>query len=71
VKDKLGSAQKVKEQLETYRNELAQAQRRGEYQRAGELTYSLIPELERKLAQQRKKRARSSMKRLWPIISLK
>jgi ATP-dependent Clp protease ATP-binding subunit ClpB len=50
-KDKLGSAQKVKEQLESFRNELAQAQRRGEYQRAGELTYSLIPELERKLAQ--------------------
>ncbi|MGI9230524.1 MAG: ATP-dependent chaperone ClpB [Methylocystis sp.] len=54
-KDKLGSAQKVKEQLETYRNELAQAQRRGEYQRAGELTYSLIPELERKLAQTEEK----------------
>lgn len=54
-KDKLGSAQKVKEQLEAFRNELAQAQRRGEYQRAGELTYSLIPELERKLAQTEQK----------------
>ncbi|MFM8858630.1 MAG: ATP-dependent chaperone ClpB [Methylocystis sp.] len=54
-KEKLGSAQKVKEQLETLRNELAQAQRRGEYQRAGELTYSLIPELERKLAQTEEK----------------
>ncbi len=50
-KDKLGSAQKLKEQLETARNELAQAQRRGEYQRAGELTYGVIPELERKLAE--------------------
>ncbi len=49
-KDKLGAAQKIKEQLETARNELVQAQRRGEYQRAGELTYSIIPELERKLA---------------------
>ena len=28
-----------------------QAQRRGEYQRAGELTYSVIPDLERKLAE--------------------
>jgi ATP-dependent Clp protease ATP-binding subunit ClpB len=54
-KDKLGSAQKVKEQLEAFRNELAQTQRRGEYQRAGELTYSLIPELERKLAQTEQK----------------
>ncbi|MDO9443349.1 MAG: ATP-dependent chaperone ClpB, partial [Beijerinckiaceae bacterium] len=48
-KDKLGSAQKIKEQLEAARNELAQSQRRGEYQRAGELTYGVIPELEKKL----------------------
>ncbi|MEW6435839.1 MAG: ATP-dependent chaperone ClpB [Pseudomonadota bacterium] len=50
-KDKLGSAQKLKEQLEAARTELLQAQRRGEYQRAGELTYSVIPELEKKLAE--------------------
>jgi ATP-dependent Clp protease ATP-binding subunit ClpB len=50
-KDKLGQAQKLKEQLETARNELAQAQRRGEYQRAGELTYGVIPDLEKKLAE--------------------
>ena len=49
-KDKLGDAQKLKEQLEAARTELAQAQRRGEYQRAGELAYGRIPELERKLA---------------------
>ena len=50
-KDKLGAAQKLKERLEAARNELMQAQRRGEYQRAGELTYSVIPDLERKLAE--------------------
>jgi ATP-dependent Clp protease ATP-binding subunit ClpB len=55
-KDKLGSAQKLKEQLEGARNELSQAQRRGEYQRAGELTYSVIPELEKKLAEIEAKR---------------
>ncbi len=49
-KDKLGQAQKWKEQLDNARNELAQAQRRGEYQRAGELAYGVIPDLERKLA---------------------
>jgi ATP-dependent Clp protease ATP-binding subunit ClpB len=49
-KDKLGSEQKLKEQLEVVRNELVQAQRRGEYQRAGELTYGVIPDLERRLA---------------------
>ena len=53
-KDKLGDAQKLKEQLESARTELAQAQRRGEYQRAGELTYGVIPELEKKLGETEK-----------------
>ncbi len=50
-KQKLGSAQKIKAELEAARNELAIAQRKGEYQRAGELTYGVIPDLEKKLAQ--------------------
>jgi len=50
-KGKLGDAQKLKEQLDEARNELARAQRRGEYQRAGELTYGIIPDLEKKLAE--------------------
>ncbi|MBV9634194.1 MAG: AAA family ATPase, partial [Methylobacteriaceae bacterium] len=49
-KDKLGQAQKLKEQLDSARNELTIAQRRGEYQRAGELAYGIIPDLEKKLA---------------------
>ena len=49
-KDKLGTEQKLKEQIETARNELVQVQRRGEYQRAGELAYGVIPDLERRLA---------------------
>ena len=49
-KGKLGDAQKLKEQLDAARNDLATAQRRGEYQRAGELTYGIIPELEKTLA---------------------
>ncbi|MCZ8101125.1 MAG: ATP-dependent chaperone ClpB [Alsobacter sp.] len=48
-KEKLGSAQKIKEQLEQARTELANAQRKGEYQRAGELAYGVIPDLEKKL----------------------
>jgi ATP-dependent Clp protease ATP-binding subunit ClpB len=48
-KAKLGDAQKIKAELEQARTELAQAQRRGEYQRAGELSYGIIPELEKKL----------------------
>lgn len=49
-KEKLGSEQKLKEQLDAARNELTQVQRRGEYQRAGELAYGIIPDLEKKLA---------------------
>jgi len=49
-KQKLGSAQKVKEELEKLRIELEQAQRRGDLARAGELRYGKIPELEKKLA---------------------
>jgi ATP-dependent Clp protease ATP-binding subunit ClpB len=49
-KAKLSSAQKLKAELETLRTELANAQRRGEYQRAGELAYGRIPELEKQLA---------------------
>jgi len=48
-KDKLQGAQKLKEQLEHARVELEQAQRRGDWTRAGELTYGTIPEFERKL----------------------
>src|ERR1700674_1286976 len=48
-KGKLANAQKLKEQLEEARAELDQAQRRGDWARAGELTYGVIPELERKL----------------------
>ena len=49
-KNKLSDAQKMRTELEQLRTELANAQRKGEYQRAGELAYSRIPELERKLA---------------------
>jgi ATP-dependent Clp protease ATP-binding subunit ClpB len=49
-KDKLSDAQKLKTELDQARLELANAQRRGEYQRAGELAYGRIPELEKKLA---------------------
>src|SRR5690349_243497 len=48
-KSKLADAQKLKEQLDQARAELEQAQRRGDWGRAGELTYGVIPDLERKL----------------------
>jgi ATP-dependent Clp protease ATP-binding subunit ClpB len=49
-KSKLSDAQKMKSELEQLRTELANAQRKGEFQRAGELAYGRIPDLEKKLA---------------------
>jgi len=48
-KDKLSEAQRLKKELDDARNELADAQRRGEFQRAGEIAYGRIPDLEKKL----------------------
>jgi ATP-dependent Clp protease ATP-binding subunit ClpB len=49
-KSKLSSAQQLKAELDAARVELANVQRKGNYQRAGELMYGKIPELEKKLA---------------------
>ncbi|MFD1330344.1 ATP-dependent chaperone ClpB [Mycoplana ramosa] len=48
-KSKLGHAAELKKKLDEARNELAIVQRKGEFQRAGELTYGVIPQLEREL----------------------
>jgi ATP-dependent Clp protease ATP-binding subunit ClpB len=49
-KDKLEEVKRLQTQLDQSRNELEIAQRRGDLQRAGELLYSVIPQLERRLA---------------------
>jgi len=49
-KGKLAEGQKLKEQLDHARSEVELAQRRGDLQRASELLYGVIPDLERKLA---------------------
>src|SRR5580700_7310507 len=49
-KNKLSNAAKLKGELDGLRVELANAQRRGEFQRAGELAYGQIPALEKQLA---------------------
>ena len=48
-KNKLGEAQKIKEELDQRRTELERAQRRGDLARAGELAYGVIPGLEKTL----------------------
>jgi ATP-dependent Clp protease ATP-binding subunit ClpB len=49
-KDKIAGEAKLKEQLDAARIQLEQAQRSGEYARAGELQYGTIPDLEKRLA---------------------
>ncbi len=51
-KQVLAESQKLKEQLDQARNEAEFAQREGHLARASELRYGVIPELERKLAQE-------------------
>jgi ATP-dependent Clp protease ATP-binding subunit ClpB len=48
-KDKLGRAADLKRQIDEARNDLAVAQRQGEFQRAGEIAYGVLPGLEREL----------------------
>ena len=48
-KSRLAGGQQLKEQLEAARLELEQAQRAGDLARAGELTYGVIPQLEKQL----------------------
>ncbi len=50
-KDKLGRAAAMKKSLDEARTELARAQREGQFQRAGELAYGIIPKLEKELVE--------------------
>ncbi|MBX9993119.1 ATP-dependent chaperone ClpB [Phreatobacter oligotrophus] len=49
-KDSLGRAAELKKQLEDARNALANAQRKGDWAKAGELSYGTIPGLEKEIA---------------------
>ncbi|HEX5535985.1 MAG TPA: ATP-dependent chaperone ClpB [Sphingobium sp.] len=50
-KDKIAGESKLKEELDVARMEIEQAQRAGDYARAGELQYGRIPDLEKRLAE--------------------
>ena len=60
-KEKLGAAQKLKEDIEKARNDLAIAQRNGDYSEAGRLAYGLIPQLEKQLADAESKEGAASL----------
>ena len=61
-KHELAASTKIKEQLDQARSEVEIAQRQGQYQRAGELLYGLIPDLERKLEEADNASDRSKLK---------
>jgi len=50
-KQKLAGAAKAKEELEKLQNELLDAQRRGDFAKAGELKYGRIPQIEKAIAE--------------------
>ena len=50
-KDKLGRAADIKRKLDDARTQLANAQRAGDWGKAGELSYGIIPSLEKELAE--------------------
>ena len=60
-KDKVGSAAQVREALERLRAELAAAQRRGDLQRASEIAYGEIPQIEKRLAEEDGKAAENPL----------
>ncbi|MFI4973561.1 MAG: ATP-dependent chaperone ClpB [Caulobacterales bacterium] len=53
-KDKVGQSAQAREALDRLRAELATAQRRGDLQRASEIAYGEIPQLEKRLAEEEK-----------------
>ncbi|RDI61870.1 ATP-dependent chaperone ClpB [Microvirga subterranea] len=50
-KDKLGTAAELKKKLDEARTQLANAQRAGDWAKAGELSYGIIPGLEKQLSE--------------------
>ena len=54
-KSAIGEIQRIRAEIDTLRSEMDQATRRGDLQRAAELQYGRIPELERRLQADEKK----------------
>ena len=57
-KEEIGKSQKINEQIEAMKNELAIAQRQGDFAKASEIQYGRIPELQAKLEEHNAKLAK-------------
>ena len=51
IKDKLDEGRRIKKKLESVRQDLERAQREGDYEYAGKLSYAVIPDLEKRIAE--------------------
>src|ERR1700712_2576701 len=60
-KEKVGQAAQAREALERLRAELIAAQRRGDLQRASEIAYGEIPQLERRMAEEEAQAAQNAV----------
>ena len=67
-KDKVGSAAQVREALERLRAELATVQRQGNFERAGQIQYGEIPQLEKRLAEEESKSSDPAESPLTPEV---
>ncbi|MDP1738952.1 MAG: ATP-dependent chaperone ClpB [Caulobacter sp.] len=67
-KDKVGSAAQVREALERLRAELAVVQRQGNFERAGQIQYGEIPQLEKRLEEEESKSADPADNPLTPEV---
>ena len=63
-KDEIGKSQKINEQIEAAKNELAIAQRQGDFTKASEIQYGRIPELQTRLEEHNAKLAKSGQSAL-------
>jgi len=63
-KEEIGKSQKINEQIEALKNELATAQRQGDFSKASEIQYGRIPELATKLEEHNAKLAQSGQSAL-------
>jgi ATP-dependent Clp protease ATP-binding subunit ClpB len=57
-KEEIGKSQKINEQIEALKNELATAQRQGDFTKASEIQYGRIPDLQTKLEEHNAKLAK-------------
>jgi len=63
-KEEIGKSQKLNEEIERFKNDLAKAQREGDFAKASEIQYGCIPDLTKQLEAHNEKMAKSGQQAL-------